>query len=1071
MIQINDGISKLNQAMGFGGYIHNFKNYVIRNDKVILDELDNDILMFDSAIKQLLVLFTEPDEHNAINTLRETIHQYQLNLATLKQPHNNLSVSQRDKLVQVDDSDALDAMSLLTKRTFELNKSHNQVTQMAFNHMVLWLLSGGFLLLFIIVFALSLLKAIHKLKAVYIDLAKALEQSDLLIAHAPDAMVSITEEGVIVRCNEQICRLFGYSKEELLDRSVTILLPDDIKDGHHLHVSSYFNSPSRRIMGQGSEGKPLFGKHKNGKLIPVEISLSSSLISGKRISTATIRDISLRVEAENKLKVAVKLAELNYLKLQQAQNSLNEKQMINLMLNKLPLCTLLLNEDAEVLLINETLLTETGYDKQEINDLAFDEYIKANESKYSAVMHELKSKKQINQNENLTFLGTLITKQEVMIPVEISISSYSYNLQVYRLLSLKNLSDIKLIEDKLVNSVERFTRIISAIEDGIWEWDLMNNTVDYSPQFMKIIGCENEAIPQFSHWFEHIHPDYRNKVHETIAAHFASKDKYEVEYLGLNHCGEYNWFFSIGNSIFNDDDEAVMMSGSLRNIHHRKLLETAFAEKSQFLTTIYEGSSHAIWVLNVEADNEFRFAAFNRTACRRIGVTEQDVINKTITELMPSIFEDQDPAHFINHYTDCVNSAQDKDYIEYIDIDNEERWYQTSLYPIKDANGHVIKIVGTAIDISEQKRSEKDLEEHKLFLEKMIDSAVCGLYVYNLQRQKNVLINSRHTEILGYTMDELNNHADFMSLFHPDDYLRVLAHTEKVAESKNGELYSLKFRFKSKEGAWVCCYLFSCIIKYDGHNNPLLMLGTFVDITEITLLMDQLQESNEYLERFAFVASHDLQEPLRKITAFSTSLTNRLQTEIQNDSTIEFEFSRLINASERMRDMIKDLLKLSRISSSGLDLKSYYLSDILKQSIDLLSHSIEEKQVEFELIDTKNKLQVDQGLLVQLFQNLISNSIKFKAADIAPKIKISSEILDGNLVITYKDNGIGIAEKFVEQIFEPFRRLHSKDKYTGSGIGLALCRQIVTVHGGVIECGQDVKLGAEFIITIPLVTN
>ena len=383
----------------------------------------------------------------------------------------------------------------------------------------------------------------------------------------------------------------------------------------------------------------------------------------------------------------------------------------------------------------------------------------------------------------------------------------------------------------------------------------------------------------------------------------------------------------------------------------------------------------------------------------------------------------------------------------------------------------MVKIVGTAIDISAQPKSDKALEEHKLFLEKIIDSAVCGLYVFDLDGQKNVTINRRYTEILGYNIDELNDGVDFMTLFHSDDLPSVIEHMTKVAESKNGELYSLQYRFKSKDGNWVWCYSFDCIVKYTQDNRPELMLGTFVDITELTLLMDQLQESNDYLKRFAFVASHDLQEPLRKITAFSSSLTNRLQNEIKNDASIEFEFSRLVNASERMREMIKDLLKLSTINSSALDMKPCSLSNILTQSMDLLSHLIEDHQVEFRLEQVDEVLLVDEGLMIQLFQNLIANSIKFMEQNSTPIIEIESQKDNNNLTVIFKDNGIGVPEKFIEQIFEPFRRLNNKDSYSGSGIGLALCRQIIAIHKGTITCKSQAGQGATFIITLPLVVH
>ncbi|MDU0113103.1 PAS domain S-box protein [Psychrosphaera aquimarina] len=1067
MIKINTGIYNLNKAMGYGGYIHNFKNYLIRNDQQTLSELSVNIQSFKMATEQLSSLFTQSDELEAIKTINTTLDKYQLNLVKLQQFKDITNIEYKDLIVKVDDQEALQAIEFLSERTKTLNQSHLKFTEQSFENISLWIMAGISIFLFAIFFAIFLLNAVKKLKYVYTDLAKALHESDLLIANSPDAMLSITEAGIMVRCNEQLESLFGYTKDELLQQDMSMLLPQNVKHKHQAHLNSYFHSPHRRLMGEGV--KQLYGQDKYGRLIPIEVSLSSSVISGVKISTATIRDISARIEAEDKLKIAVELAESNYLKLQKAQISLNEKQMINIMLNKLPFCTLLL-DGGKLLIVNEKALIETGYSQLQLEQLEFEQYIKVDDEKYRNTLTNLIKGKPQTKDENLTFLGTLVTNQLAVIPIEIYLSTYLYDEQLFTLISFKNLTEIRVIEEKLVNSVERFTRVISAIEDGIWEWDIINNTVDYSPQLMKIIGRENEPNPEFIHWFDHIHPDYKDTVNTALSAHLETKEKYEVEYLGLNETGEYNWFFSIGDSSFDKNNRPVLMSGSLRNIHNKKLLEIALIEKSQFLNTIYEGSSHAIWVLNVETNNELRIVNFNRAACARLSVQEQDVIDKTLSELS-SVFESTNLLDFVSHYLTCIKSAKQIDYIENLHFNDQNGWYKTSLYPIANEQGEVIKVVGTAIDITEQKRSEKALEDNQLFLEKILDSTVCGLYVFNFDLQKNVTINQRYTEILGYNMDELNQNEDFMSLFHPDDLPAVIEHMTKVAESKNGELYSLKYRFKNKGGSWVWCYSFDCIVKYNENNMPLLMLGTFVDITELTFLMEQLQESNDYLKRFAFVASHDLQEPLRKITAFSSSLKNKLKTEIEKDDSIEFEFSRLINASERMREMIKDLLKLSKINSSALDIKQCYLSDILKQVVDLLSHLIEEHQVEFQLIDTDVKLFVDEGLMIQLFQNLMANSIKFMDKDVKPIIQISSHKKTNDLIIKFKDNGIGIEDKFADQIFEPFRRLHNKDQYSGSGIGLALCRQIVAIHNGTIDCSRNVKQGAVFIITLPQVVN
>ncbi|MDU0356389.1 PAS domain S-box protein [Paraglaciecola aquimarina] len=842
-------------------------------------------------------------------------------------------------------------------------------------------------------------------------------------------------------------------------------MPDVVTKKHHQHLSEYFTQPENRLMAQNRPN--LYGKHKDKNLIPIEISLSSSTISDVKFATATIRDISARLETEKELKESITKAKQSYEQLKQMQVTLGETRMTNIMLEKLPLGTVLYTSEGKLIIANDRLLADTNYSRSELNSIKFEDFIEFENTEDQIIFAKITSAKASKINRSLTMLAKIKPQYDQMFPVELHISTYAYNEQFFWLITYTNLTDVMLVQNRLMQSHEQLARAVSATEDGIWEWNIVEDKVNFSPKFMQLIGKSNEAYPEYKHWFEHIHPDFRAKVDKAIATHFATHSLYEVEYLGLNENGEYNWFISIGNSLFNEQNKPVLMSGSIRNIHKSKMLEIEAAEKSEFLNTIYEGSSHAIWVLNVEANNEFRFLVFNPTACRTIGVTESAIKNKTISEITPAIFTTEAAEKYRNHYSICASKATHLSYVESIEINHEINWFRTDLYPIIDSSNKVTKIIGTAVNITEQKNVEIELENNKTFLEKIINSTICGLYLYDLKENKNTTFNARYTEILGYKIEELNQATDLEQFYHPADRDKMRQHMAKVTSATSNQVFSVKMRIKHKDGHWVWCYSFDSIVKFDKNGAPELMLGTFVDITEQTLLLEKLQDSNQYLENFAFIASHDLQEPLRKITAFSNSLSQRLEQQRANDEHIEFEFSRLVSASERMRNMIKDLLKLSRINSSELEISPVSLDIILKESIDLLSHLIEEQQAHIETLNTDYILNVDKGLFVQLFQNLIANSIKFKNKNNNPFINIS--LVNGleDIEIIFTDNGIGVANKFTEQIFEPFRRLHSKERYLGSGIGLALCRQILSIHRGTITCMNDVTEGCEFRIILP----
>lgn len=239
----------------------------------------------------------------------------------------------------------------------------------------------------------------------------------------------------------------------------------------------------------------------------------------------------------------------------------------------------------------------------------------------------------------------------------------------------------------------------------------------------------------------------------------------------------------------------------------------------------------------------------------------------------------------------------------------------------------------------------------------------------------------------------------------------------------------------------------------------------------------ELKRSNRELQDFAFVASHDLQEPLRKIQAFS----DRLQTgfEEQLDEQGKDYLQRMKNAASRMSQLIEDLLTFSRITSKAQPFLDVSLSEIMDQVLDNLEVAIEESQARIE-IDALPEIEADASQMRQLFQNLIGNALKFRKEGVQAliEIKVRAMSADENnahriewVEIEISDNGIGFDSQHAEVIFKPFQRLHRRDEYRGTGIGLAICRRIVERHGGTISAASKEGVGTRIIIRLPLQNN
>jgi light-regulated signal transduction histidine kinase (bacteriophytochrome) len=243
------------------------------------------------------------------------------------------------------------------------------------------------------------------------------------------------------------------------------------------------------------------------------------------------------------------------------------------------------------------------------------------------------------------------------------------------------------------------------------------------------------------------------------------------------------------------------------------------------------------------------------------------------------------------------------------------------------------------------------------------------------------------------------------------------------------------------------------------------------DVTERKLMQEQLQRtldelkrSNTELQQFAYVASHDLQEPLRMVSSYVQLLERRYKGKLDSNADEFIQFA--VDGSNRMQTMIQALLLYSRVNTRGKPPEPTDCEDILSQTMQNLQAAITERNAEVTH-DPLPTIQADGIQMVQLFQNLIGNGIKFQQEGQRPHVHISAEDKGADWLFAFRDNGIGIDPEFKERIFVIFQRLHGREKYPGTGIGLSVCKRIVERHGGTIWVESEPGKGAAFKFTIP----
>jgi PAS domain S-box-containing protein len=335
--------------------------------------------------------------------------------------------------------------------------------------------------------------------------------------------------------------------------------------------------------------------------------------------------------------------------------------------------------------------------------------------------------------------------------------------------------------------------------------------------------------------------------------------------------------------------------------------------------------------------------------------------------------------------------------------------------------------------------------------------------------QKIEFVNPFAEKMLGYSVDEWMNTPDFWTkIIHPDDLQNAITEASRIYES--GEPGVMQFRCVGKDGrvVWVASYT---TVITDSKGVPTGACGAIMDISDRRQAQEALEQSalelrrsNEELQQFAYVASHDLQEPLRMVTSYLQLVEQRYKDKLDSDASEFIAYA--VDGASRMKALINDLLMYSRVNTRQGQLNQFEVQTVLDRAMNNLQLRIEESGA-IITHDPMPKITGDENQFTQLFQNLIGNAIKFRGEKI-PEIHIGVRKDKREWVFCVKDNGIGIDKPYLDRIFIIFQRLHGQGKYPGTGIGLAICKKVVERHGGRIWVESSPGMGSTFYFTVPL---
>ena len=394
---------------------------------------------------------------------------------------------------------------------------------------------------------------------------------------------------------------------------------------------------------------------------------------------------------------------------------------------------------------------------------------------------------------------------------------------------------------------------------------------------------------------------------------------------------------------------------------------------------------------------------------------------------------------------------------------------------VRDLDGRPIRFMGIVRDITELKEKEEALRASEKRYRSLFDLSHDGVVFVGLDGPIEEA-NDAYLDMVGYDLDELIG-VTYQQLT-PTRWAAMEAEIVDQQLMSRGYTDEYEKEYIRKEGSIFPVAVRSILVR-DEAGTPVRIMGIVRDITEQKEAKEALERhaldlarSNEELEQFAYVASHDLQEPLRKIRAFGALLADEKQESLDEEGRQYIDF--MTDAAARMQTLVSDLLALSRVTTAAQPFEDLPLSDVFDTVLSDLSVSLDEAEGHVEVAEVPT-IEADRTQMDQLFRNLIGNALKFRKPGVTPRVTVRMAAEAKRLpaipgpahTIVVADNGIGFEPSQGSKLFQPFKRLHARHQYEGAGIGLAICEKIVLRHHGRITATGTPGEGATFTVTLP----
>ena len=866
-----------------------------------------------------------------------------------------------------------------------------------------------------------------------------------------DAVLITHPADIVIYANSAAEELFGYTEEEIYELSWKGLV-----DNFDPRLPIFLEELSR----SGKAKSELTFEKKDGSKFPGEISTSFVDENRNAQSISVVRDITERKKSEFQLKKLLGNVEKEKNRLSALINSINDEIWFA-------------DTDKIFTLANPSALKEFKMVSDEdisVEELALSLEVYRSDGSSRPVeeappLRALEGEVVKNQEEIIRTPATneLRYRQVSASPVKDKNGNILGTVSVVR-----DITELKLAEEALRESEDRYRNILENIQDAYIRADKEGNVIMASPSAAVMYRFDSpQEMIGISAFSLYKNPEDRDSLLLELNKHGKVED-YESEALRKNGSS----FLVSLNSQFHYDysGEIQGTEAFVRDITARKGIEASLRESEERLRLAQTRGNVGVWDWNT-ITNELSFTPeLEQLYGLQPGTikTYQDWRQLTHPDDIEKI-EAEREEKIANHKSFDVE-------FRIIHESGDLHWLSAKGGAIYNDEGEVVRVLGINTDITDRKRNEellrdqqKRLEIKNKELQALFDYSEASMAIFDAQPPYTVLAHNKYYQGLWaepFKSETLvgKNLLDYVPLVEVSGVMAVYDEVVRTREVKT--LINFPYDGMESGRTWWNWHLSPVI-----HDDKVVALVHMAfDVTnEISALeradksIAELKRSNKELEQFAYVSSHDLQEPLRMVALFTQLLGRRYKGKLDDEADEYIGF--IVEGAHRMKYLIDDLLSFSQLNTQAKEFESIDLEIILDTALFNLKASVDKTNAQI----THDPLPVitgDPSQIVQVFQNLIANGLKFNDNN-TPEIHISAQKNENEWVFQIRDNGIGIAPEYQDKIFEVFKRLNVREKYPGTGIGLAICQKIIERHGGRVWVESELEKGSIFYFTLP----